>query len=254
MQNYNISLWSSFNLMIPFNISTSVLPCCFEHPILPQRYTSPELSWHRWGRIAGIIIEKHGLQTLGLCARNVGKPVASVECIWSRRVSLQRWWTWVFETAWVGSSLFGLTTCPKRLQNQRSRLLLISFGEKVLGESHCARQLNMSFSIPSGRNIRVSQQLGIKKTTRWKTLRWLRLRLEFGLNRGLIPEVGQGDLLSRACVHGLNVENEAKSIVEQLVMIHRIGSLEALLYGFPFPSYFEQGAQDHAPIGRLSEI
>jgi len=66
------------------------------------------------------------------------------------------------------------------------------------------------------------------------------LRLEFGLNRGLIPEVGQGDLLSRACVHGLNVENETKSIVEQLAMIHRIGSLEALLYGLPFPSYFEQ--------------
>ena len=79
------------------------------------------------------------------------------------------------------------------------------------------------------------------KNDEMKNLRcFLRLRLEFGLNRGLIPEVGQGDLLSRACVHGLNVENETKSIVEQLGMIHRIGSLEALLYGFPFPSYFEQ--------------
>ena len=79
-----------------------------------------------------------------------------------------------------------------------------------------------------------------QRTRRDEKPTMLRLRLEFGLNRGLIPEVGQGDLLSRACVHGLNVENETKSIVEQLVMIHRIGSLQTLLYGFPFPSYFEQ--------------
>ena len=231
----------------------SVLPCFFEHPILPEPNDIHHLNFRGIAEVA----------LLGSLLRNTAfKHLDFAQEMWG---SLFHQWSAfdpdVFRCKGGGLGslrLPGLVllssvwqSCPK-LQN-RSRLLLISFGEKVLGESHCTRQLNMSFSIPSGRNIRGSQQLGIKKRRDEKPT-MLRLRLEFGLNRGLIPEVGQGDLLSRACVHGLNVENETKSIVEQLGMIHRIGSLEALLYRFPFPSYFEQVHKIMHQFGRLSEI
>ena len=173
MQNYNIShleirrLWSSFNLMTPYNISTSVLPCFFEHPILPEPNDVHHLNFRGWGSIAGIIIEKHGLQTLGLCARNVGKPVPSVECIWSRRVSLQRWWTWVFETAWVGSSLFGLTKLPQTPESFSSPFNFI--WRKGARRIPLYASAQHEFLNPKWQKHQSFTTTWNQKTTRWKT-------------------------------------------------------------------------------------